>query len=294
MFMVLRWIIGLLLFFSPFLSFGQQDSSALCLSGADSSLYRLTNEVAWLSVGHHHNYDDYLSQLLYQGTKVAAGFYQSRFYSPTFRRISKYDGLEFHFADDKNPSENYTLWFFDLRGYYGAHYHFYPFRNFSLQPGAFSNIDLGAKYIPHNTNNPVNVIGSANMWASLIATYKFSLGIYPIFLREHFSMAFFGCMFSPEYSQLYYDIASINGYDGNLYATSFSDYFRFRNEFSADFRIAALATVRLGVVAERLKYSVGNLNGRNLDVSFQIGIVRNFYTFKGNKHIPSNFINPLE
>lgn len=259
----------------------------------DSS-YLLTNEYAWISLGHHHTYDNYLSNLLYQGADIGAGVEQIKLYSASFPRISRFTASEYHFASDQNPAENYNIVCTSLIGDYGAHFHFHPCQNLLLMAGSYTNIDLGLKYLSHNGNNPVNVIGDANQWLSLMAYYHIKTKRRVITFRDHISTAFCGLMFSPKYTQLYYDIAYIDDYDGNFVVTSFGNCFRLRNLFSVDVPMGKVATVRFGMLTDRLKYKVNGLEGRNLNVAFQIGIVKNIYTFKGKESIPDSFINPLQ
>lgn len=256
---------------------------------------RLTRESVWLGMGHHHTYDNYLSSVLYQGTALGLGFDQQRYYSATFPKLSKYDGAEFHAAFDDNPAQNSRLLSLYFRGFYGAHYHVNVGTKLKIMPGAYTNVDLGIKYLPHNGNNPANVIANSNLWLSLMLNYRFNIGRQPVWLTEHLSAPFIGVMFSPEYTQLYYDMAYVEGdYDVNVVGTNLSNRKQLKNEFDVDLPLGRIATIRLGMVAERLKYEVNNLKGRNLDVSFRLGITHQFYTFKGKEDIPSNFISPLE
>lgn len=254
---------------------------------------RLTTRTGWASVGHHHTYDKYLSSLLHQGTQIGLGFDEQRYYSASYPKFSKYDGMEFHGASDLNPAQNHRMLSFFARGFYGAHYHINAAKGLKIMPGAYSNLDLGLKYLAHNSNNPVNVIANTNLWLSVMGCYSFKIGKEPIRLSDHFSIAGVGLMFSPKYTQLYYDISAIDEFDGNFVFTSFGNRLHLRNEFAIDFPVARLATLRLGMVAERLKYNVNKLEGRNLDMSVKIGIVHNFYAFKGKETIPADFIKVL-
>lgn len=271
-----------------------QTDTAAATETEEAPLYRLTNESWWLTAGHHHTYDSYLSSQLYKGTQLGIGFDQQRYYSAKWPKLSKYDGADFHFAIDENPAQNYQMTTLYVRGFYGAHYHLNFGKHFKVMPGAYTNFDLGIKYLPHNSNNPANVIANSNLWLSVIGSYQFNIGREPIRITDHFSTACIGMMFSPKYTELYYDMAYIDDYDGNIVGTNFGNRQQFRNDFSVDIPLKRIATFRLGMVAERLKYKVNHLEGRNLELSFKLGIVHQFYTFKGRKEIPANFISPLQ
>lgn len=280
---ILSFLMALLLV--PTLVKAQEDSAAI------APQYRLTTKSTWASVGHHHTYDNYLSALLHQGTQIGLGFDEQRYYSASYPKISKYDGAEIHGAFDMNPAQNHRMMSFFVRGFYGAHYHIAATNRLKVMPGAYSNLDLGLKYLAHNSNNPVNVIANTNLWLSVMGSYTFKIGREPVSLSDHISIAAIGLMFSPKYTQLYYDISSIDKFDGNIVFTSIGNRLQFRNEFNVDFPIGKLATVRLGMVAERLRYEVNKLEGRNLEMSFKLGLVHSIYTFKGKESIPAEFIN---
>lgn len=279
----------ILILFAPCHLTAQADDSTTI-----SPQYRLTTRATWLSVGHHHTYDTYLSNLLHQGTQIGFGAENQRYYSASYPKFSKYEGGEIHGAFDLNPAQNYRMMSFFIRGFYGAHYHINAAPGLKIMPGGYSNIDLGVKYLSHNSNNPANVTANTNLWLSLMGSYTFKIGKEPISISDHFSIAAIGVMFSPKYTQLYYDISSIDHFNGNFVFTSFGNRLHFRNEFDIDFPIAKLATVRLGMVAERLKYDVNKLEGRNLEMSFKLGVVHNIYTFNGKERIPAEFINVMQ
>lgn len=267
-------------------------ASALQAQEADTlRRYRLTTETVWLTAGHHHSYDAYLSSQLYQGAQLGLGFEQQRLFSASYTRLSKYCGLSLKLAADRNQAQNHRMLTPRLRGLYGAHYHLPAWRRLRLMPGAYTNVDLGVKYLPHNGNNPANAIASTNFWLSAIATFSFRIGATPIKLTDHASLAACGLMFSPHYTQLYYDIQAIDGINGHMAFTHPGNRLQWRNEFAADVPLGRIATVRLGMVAERLRYDVSRLQGRNLECLFKLGLVRHFYTFRGKEPIPNEFIS---
>lgn len=280
---------------TAFISLWLPFSKAVLAQEADScKLYRLSTESSWIAAGHHHTYDSYLSNQLYQGVQMALGHEKMRLYKPTYDKISEYKGTSVRVGIDRNPAQNSRMLSTAIRGCYGAHYHLNCFRNLTIMPGGYTNLDLGLKYLAHNSNNPVNIIVDSNIWLSAILSYKFNIGKEPIRLTDHFSTTACGAMFSPKYTQLYYDIAYIDEYNGNIVGTSFGNRQQFRNDFSVELPIAELGTISLGMVAERLRYNVNYVKARNLDMLFKIGFVRNSYSFKGKEQIPAQFIKVLE
>ncbi|MCQ2192414.1 MAG: DUF3316 domain-containing protein [Paludibacteraceae bacterium] len=252
--------------------------------------YRLTTEGLWLSVGHSHTYDNYLSSQLYKGISFGAGMDQTRFYSADYQKISKYDGMDFHAALEENAARNSRLIQMYYRGFYGAHYHIDLNERVQIMPGAYTDVELGLKYLPHNGNNPVNVIGSSSFWLSARWQHKFKIGKEPFRIIEHPSISACGIQFSPKYTQLYYDIAYIDDYDGNIVFTHFGNKLHFRNDISVDFPIGEITRLRVGMTTERMFYDVSNLKGRLFENALKIGIVRRSYVFKGKTPIPEFFV----
>lgn len=301
-------LIALLLLLSCHWGWAQHTSGADSVSDKDSVIavamqqmqpkaaetYRLADKVVWFSAGHHHNYDDYLSSLLYKGDALALGFEQSRFYSAQYPRISNYEGAEVHADIDQNPAKNATMYEAFVRGFYGAHYHFNLSHGFLLRAGAFTNIDLGARALLINGNNPVDAIANSNLWLSAILSYRLHLGRFSFFLRNHFATPFVGVMFSPKYTETYYDMAYVDDYDGNVVGTWWGNRWQWRNDLSVDIPLRRIANFRFGFLAERAVTTVNKVETRDMHLSFQVGIVKKFYTFKGKQNIPSNYIYPTE
>ena len=259
----------------------------------DVPSYKMTNEVVWLSVGHHHSYDSYLSSLLYKGTSFALGVEQSRFFSPSWRYLTRYDGYELHLTSDKNPSKNSSMYNAYVRGFYGAHLHLRPGSNVLLKPGIYCETTLGGRSLLKNSNNPANALFNTDLWLSLVSSYRLKITKkFELFFRNHFSTPFLGCMFSPKYTELYYDIMYVDEFDGNFVLTSYGRRNQFRNALSVDVPLGQKATVRLGLAVDRYKTSVNRLETRDLDVKFQIGYVKKFFNFKGNMEIPSQYADP--
>ena len=94
------------------------------------------DKVVWFSAGHHHhNYDDYLSSLLYKGDALVLGFEQSRFIR---HNILVYPIMRvprcMRILTRIQPKCYHVRSF--VRGFYGAHYHFNLSHGFLLRAGS--------------------------------------------------------------------------------------------------------------------------------------------------------------
>ena len=84
------------------------------------------------------------------------------------------------------------------------------------------------------------------------------------------------------------------GYTENVVkTTSFCQRIAWRNKLTIDIPIS-FCTIRTGLQAERTVTNVNHLDVRSTSISFVLGLVYNFTTFKGNKSVPSIFLNPTE
>ncbi len=252
--------------------------------------FRLTDRKGWISVGHHHNYDDYLSSVLYKGTVLAAGVEQTKLYSASWPYMAKYEGARFSVSSDQNPAKNANMAQGELECFYGAHFVYPVSDNLKLNIGAYSQLDLGARSLLKNSNNPLNVVANTDFWISLRGLYRLSLWGRDFVFIEHFSTPVFGVMFSPKYTELYYDIHYVDDYSGNFVLTTYGLRNQFRNDFSISLPVGR-CTFSLGYVLERAVCNVNKLESRMLSSSFQIGFRKKLYSFKGKQSIPAMFIS---
>ncbi len=255
--------------------------------------YSLSNRAVLIGIGSQKEYDSYLSPLLYKGTGFTLMSERLKYFSLHSDKFTWYSEGDFQVGFLDNPAKNATMVPFLLRYFWGSHYHIRPIPNMNILLGAMCNMDLGGRLLMKNQNNPYSLTWNVNLWASAMGYYHLHLRKMTLTFREHFAMPFAGVMFSPNYMQTYYEIFDLGYTDNIIKFTSFGERLAWRNKLSMDLPIP-FCTFRFGFLAERTVTEVNNLETRSTNLSFLLGLVYNFSSFKGNKPIPAEFHNPTE
>lgn len=260
---------------------------------SDSEVFLMSNTCTWLSAGKNNMYDSYISPLLYKGSSLSLGHERLKYYSEHSDKFSQYMNFAVNLALAENPAKNATMSKFLFYYNYGAHYHLRPTDSFSLKLGGYSNVDLGVRLLMRNGNNPASAIVNSNLWFSAIGSYKIKARNRVVTLCNHLSVAVFGAMFSPKYTQTYFDIFYEGGSDGVVKLTSFGERFAIKNRFTVDVPLKKI-TFRAGFDAERTVTEVNLNETRDTQFTFLVGFVKNIYSFSGRERIPAGFKNPAE
>ncbi len=253
--------------------------------------YLLSNKAVSVGIGSQTEHDSYLSPLLYKGSVFTVMSEQLKFFSLRSNKFSWYSEFDFQIGALENPAQSAVMLPFTLRYFFGVHWHIRPVKNMNILVGGMVNSDLGGRLLLQNQNNPFSVNAATNLWVSAMGYYHLPLRRTTLTFREHFAMPAGGIMFSPEYMQTYYDISMSGKLGNNIVLTSFGGRLAWRNKISMDLPVS-FCTFRFGFLAERTVTNVNLLETRSTNLSFLVGLVYNFSTFKGNKPVPDEFHNP--
>lgn len=270
-----------------------REDSVHAAEDAVAEVFLMSNACTWLSAGRINMYDSYLSPLLYKGSSLSIGHERLKYYSERSDKFSQYMNLVVNLGLAENPAKNATmskiLFYYD----YGAHFHLRPMDNLTVMLGGYSNIDLGVRLLMRNGNNPASAVVNSNVWLSAIGSYRIKAKRRVVTLRDHLSIAAVGVMFSPKYTQTYFDIFYEGGSDGVVKFTSFGERFAIKNRFTVDVPLRRI-TLRAGFDAERTVTDVNLNEARDTQFTFLVGFVKNVYSFSGRERIPAGFKNPAE
>ena len=262
------------------------------LAEGETPRYLLSNKAVSVGIGSQREYDSYLSPLLYEGSGFTLMSERLKYFSLRSDKLSWYSEGNIQLGLLNNPAKSGTMIPFTFRYFFSVHRHIRPVQNMNILVGAMANMDLGGRFLMQNQNNPYSLNWSTNLWISAMCYYHLPLRRTTLTFREHFAMPVGGVMFSPEYMQTYYEIFAL-GHTGNvLLLTSFGGRLAWRNKISMDLPVP-FCTFRFGFLAERTVTNVNLLETRSTNLSFLVGLVYNFSTFKGNKPIPEEFHNPV-
>jgi hypothetical protein len=261
-------------------------------AGSDTNpVYSLMNHALSVGIGSMHEYDSYLSPLLYKGSGFTLMSERLKYFKPDFDKLSWFSEAVFQIGTTENPARNTNMFPLYFKYFIGVHYHWRPVKNLNLLGGSLLNMELGGRFQMANQNNPFSLSLNTNLWLSTMAYYHIPLRKRTLTIRNHFAMPFIGSMFSPHYTQTYYEIFGLGHTDGVITYSSFHKRMAWRNKLSLDIPVSCF-TFRTGFLAERTVTKVNHLETRTTNLSFLVGFVYSFNSFKGNKEIPSEFKNP--
>lgn len=243
----------------------------------ENDKYYSTNKATSIGIGSSNMYDTYLSPLKYKG-------YSIRILNERFKKRSWFNHnatsqqlIELEFSSTENPAKNadeYSL----LLGYtFGGHYNFYRTDKFRFSAGGLWNITGGVLYNQRNSNNPASARAYSNIHLSVIAFYDWK----SVTFRGQLDTPIFGTLFSPEYSQSYYEMSLGNSLKIINFA-SFHNQRALRAHFTADIPVSKV-TVRVGYLGSFYQTKIYNLQTHNYSHSFMIGLVSESINLSGNK-----------
>lgn len=191
----------------------------------------------FLSVGGARLKDTYLSVIPYKGADWSVGLERlavSRFGK---HRWNTRHLLEGEMAYAMNGRRNASMMSYMLS------YEFMFYRRYEtkcglkLYAGGVSMLDAGALYNPHNGNNPVSAKAAVNVGVSAMATYRLSLGNYPVNIAYSFSVPVLGVFFCPQFGASYYEMFSLGNRQEWIHFGTFANYMTVVNRLTLDFPV---------------------------------------------------------
>lgn len=231
-----------------------------------------------IGVGGINILDTYLSQEKYAGTEV-------RYVSHTIRereggRWARMIVHQGSVASAKNRADNGN----ELAGMYKFSYGFlydWKFLSGSLDVKAGGMVDtaLGFLYNTRNGNNPAQAKFNVDIAPVAMATYKTTVGKFPLSLMYEVSAPICGLMFSPNYGQSYYEIFSKGDYDHNVVPTTIASTPSLRHLVCVDFNVSR-TTIRVGYMGDWRQADVNGLKYHSYSNMFMLGIIRKFKLIK--------------
>ena len=236
---------------------------------------KLITNARSFSIGNIELLDTYLSNQKYRGTEL-------RFISHTTRETSHYNwstnimhqaAIARTLNKQDTGSELYAVYNFEW-----GKLHKWTFldNNLIIRGGGLVDSSLGVIYNTRNSNNPAQALADFNIGPIVSCTYRFR------FLHKH-AMAvnyqafspLIGLMFSPNYSQSYYEAFTQGSYDHNMVFTHPINKPSLRQMLSLDFMLFK-TQVRIGYVGNYLQWHVNNIKSHTYSHALSIGIVKHF------------------
>lgn len=270
-------------------------STTLLAESVDSTSIRLGNRAFGFGIGKEKHHVSYLSPLLYSGssfefwneTTKNQKFKSSDFYSVLNNRI--------HFSPLSPESESTLMEaIYDVFKYH-EYYDLKLTRNFHLLLGAYAGFEFGVDMLMSNSNNPLYVRADLNLLGlSLNPTLCFRTKRRLIKISNQFDLRLAGIVFSPTYTQLYYDL-TLPDYDRKEFfdLNSFSEKIRVEDKFMVELQLRR-RTLRLGLLWDRSKSEINFIDNRTTNIQGLIGWSFDYYHLQGRLDRDSRFSTVFE
>ncbi|MDL2215324.1 DUF3316 domain-containing protein, partial [Dysgonomonas sp. OttesenSCG-928-M03] len=177
-------------------------TGAISVQAQDETVYS-TNKATLIGIGKSNIYDTYLSPLKYTGVSLRILNERMKKTSWFNHKFSWQQFIELEFSSVDNPAKNANEYSFLLGYSWGGHYNLVKTDKFRFSAGGSWNINGGVLYNQRNSNNPASARIYTNIHLSAIAFYTWK----NITFRGQMDTPLAGMLFSPEYSQSYYEIS---------------------------------------------------------------------------------------
>lgn len=140
----------------------------------------------------------------------------------------------------------------------------------TLRAGGQAEALGGVIYNTRNSNNPAQMRALIDVGPVAMASLQLSRRIT---VDYEASCPLFGLTFSPNYTQLYYEIFSLGHYDHNIVPTTIVSTPSLRHQLSATFRFPRLS-VTVGYLGDYRQQQVNDLKQHCYSSVFMIGLSR--------------------
>ena len=229
--------------------------------------------------------DTYLSPIEYRGPQLLFLKEKLRPTRLMHGRLSFQGIMQGDFAATHNRADNANDLSGDLRYDAAWHYNWQPAPPLRIMAGPQVGGSLGFIYNTRNGNNPAQALLSVDIAASAAAVYTFRLWSHTFRIREQVDVPLIGLMFSPNYSQSYYEL-SLGNTDHNVCFTHPANRPSLRNQLTLDFPLLG-ATIRAGYLIDVRQSHVNNIRHHAYTHAFVIGWVKHF-TYRTHRQAVSD------
>lgn len=235
-------------------------------------------------VGHTNILDTYLSPMEYSGMELRLLRESMRMTTLMEGNVSYQSMFQANLSLTENKAATGSEVAFLANWNQAWHYQFRLGENLKLMAGPILDLNGGFIYNLRNSNNPVQAKAYINLGASGMAIYRFKIKEYPFILRYQLNIPLVGILFSPEYGQPYYEMSLSHDLGKNICFTSIHNQPSLRQFLTLDFPIRS-TVVRVGYIADIQQAKVNQLKSHQWSHAFMVGLVKNFYVFKGKRQV---------
>lgn len=243
---------------------------------------RIVSRATMYGVGFANVFDTYLSPQEYKGIDFRVSRESIRMTRLMNGNISQQTFFQADLGYTHNKAENNNTLSALANWNYGLHYNFAITSNFKLLAGGVADLNGGFVYNLRNGNNPAQARTYINLAASGMAIWKLRIKTFPFTLRYQINLPLAGVMFMPNYGQSYYEIFTLEHWDGVVNFTSLHNQPSLRQMFSADFPVGR-STIRLAYLWDAQQSNINKIKTHTYSHVFMAGFVKEFYLFPNKR-----------
>lgn len=283
--MKLYWIIALVGLFSGGGALQAQDAEdglVQKLRTDSAARNRIVSRATLYGVGFANVFDTYLSPQEYKGIDFRVSRESMRMTRLMNGNISQQTFFQADLGYTHNKAENNNTLSALANWNYGLYYNFAITSNFKLLAGGVADLNGGFVYNLRNGNNPAQARTYINLAASGMAIWKLRIKTFPFTLRYQINLPLAGVMFMPNYGQSYYEIFTLEHWDGVVNFTSLHNQPSLRQMFSADFPVGRY-TIRLAYLWDAQQSNINKIKTHTYSHVFMAGFVKEFYLFPNKR-----------
>ncbi|MCM1291255.1 MAG: DUF3316 domain-containing protein [Prevotella sp.] len=261
-----------------------------CVSECDS-VSRPVTQTYSIEIGGVSNLDTYISPLRYHGSSIAL--------SGTWAKCMAFDAknwtmqFDAYLSFDRSFNKHHSadLYGLDFNFRWGINRRWQMVRKLQLSVGATVGLDVGALYLPRNSNNPANISASTDLSLRASVSYPLKIGRLPILISETVSLPSLAVFFSPQYGEPYYEIY-LGNHSGLAHFGWWGNHFGIDNLLSFDLDFGRTA-MRLGYRFNVRSSFVNSINHQNVIHAFVIGVIPHGLGLKRRMSCKTTSINAL-